>query len=71
MTKAEAVKVEHGTILSHSFLVDYDGSPSQCRVTGSCKTWKHNIEKFQLPVKRGLYEYFYVSEDNKNQWEIS
>ena len=53
------------------FCLDYDGSPSKCRVTGACKTWKRTPEKFKLPVKRGLYEYFYISENNGNQWDFS
>ena len=71
MKKSDAIRADYGAILEHSFLVDYDGSPSKCRVTGACKTWKRTPEKFKLPVKRGLYEYFYISENNGNQWDFS
>lgn len=34
------------------------------RVTGKCKIWKRDINRIQLPVKYGLYDYGYI--DNTN-----
>ena len=34
------------------------------RVSGKCKTWKRDTGRFHLPVKYGLYESFYIDQDN-------
>ena len=38
--------------------------PARWRVNGKLKTWKRNPEKFQLPVKHGLYNFGYITEEN-------
>ena len=80
MTKDEAVKVEHGTILSHTFLVGYDGNPLKYQVIGNCKMFKGMPEKFSLSVKAlnkytlkfgGTPPILQINENNQNQWKIS
>lgn len=34
------------------------------RRNGKTKTWKRNATKFQIPVKHGLYDYGYITEEN-------
>jgi hypothetical protein len=36
----------------------------QCRVNGDVKTWKRDPNRIQVPIKRGLYEYGYITADN-------
>lgn len=38
--------------------------PARWRANGKCKTWKRNPERFQLPIKYGLYSYGYITEEN-------
>lgn len=45
----------------------------RAKVTGQCKTWKratfdHPEGDFRLPVKHGLYESFYITPANGNDW---
>jgi hypothetical protein len=38
--------------------------PNKWRANGKCKTWKRQPERFQLPIKHGLYDYAYITNDN-------
>ena len=48
-----------------------DGSPRKYKRNGRVKTWKRDPGKFKIPVKRGLNEYGYITNDNIDQftWE--
>lgn len=34
------------------------------RANGKCKVWKRDKNRFQLPIKHGLYSYGYLTNDN-------
>ena len=65
------VPVKHGTFFDNGRLVTRydlptttDCKPIRWRVNGKCKTWKRNPERFQLPIKHGLYSYGYLTNEN-------
>lgn len=60
ITKELALTLRHGQELWHSTAKNADGSPLRCRVNGKCLTWKRTPARFQLPVKHGLKDCFYV-----------
>lgn len=45
--------------------------PIAWRANGACKTWKRDVERFQLPVKHGLYNYGYITNDNAHLFEVA
>jgi len=47
-----------------------DGSPLRARRTGKTQTWKRRPYDFKIPCKYGLYESFYITQDNADQWYI-
>ena len=55
----------------HVSVKNADGSPARCRSNGKCKTWKTRPAEFRLPVKHGLYDYFYIDQDNAGEWVVS
>lgn len=70
--KEIAVNLTHGTELFSSLRLDSRGNPSKVRVTGKCKTWKRDPERFKLPVKYGLYESFYIVNDEfAKHWHLN
>jgi hypothetical protein len=69
ITKEQAVALQHGDLLCHISIKDSQGNPAQCRVNGACKTWKRSPEKFEVPVKHGLYTCFYITNTNAHEWE--
>ena len=52
----------------HVTIKNKDGTPTRCRAMGQCKTWKTRPDDFKLPVKHGLYNSFYITNDNANEW---
>lgn len=64
ITIEQAKTLKPGDII-HS-LHDYnaDGTPQRWRVNGQVKLWKRSPDRFQIPVKYGLYDHGYVTQDN-------
>jgi hypothetical protein len=71
LTKTQATNLRHGEILHHRQLTNADGTPLRARVNGRCKTWKTRPTEFQLPVKYGLKQCFYITENNADEWTIA
>ena len=71
MTKAELSALSHGAVLHHKTLTNSDGSPLRARVNGTLRTWKRDPSRFQLPMKHGLKQCFYITAENANEWESS
>jgi hypothetical protein len=63
ITLAQAKALKIGDILYHTINKNADGTPQRWRVNGQVKTWKRNPEKVIIPVKYGLYNYDYITED--------
>ncbi len=55
----------------HRTLRNYDGSPVRCRANGQVKRWKTRPTEFRLPVKRGLFECFYITPHNAANWTVA
>ena len=68
ITKQQAVDARHGDIFHHVSETNADGTPLRVRVTGKCKTWKRDTNRFRLPVKYGLKQSLAIDQDNANQW---
>lgn len=45
-----------------------DGRPLEVRRNGATKTWKTRPGEFKIPVKYGMYEYFYIDQNNANEF---
>lgn len=46
-------------------------TPARCRKMGACKTWKTRPDEFKLPVKHGLYDSFYITQENAHEWNAT
>ena len=44
------------------------GAAVECRRNGATKTWKRQPGVFKIPVKYGLYNHFYITNDNASEW---
>lgn len=64
ITVHEAKELKYGTELYHKKYRNSDGTPQRWKVKGKPKTWKRNPERVRIPLKRGLYEYDYLTEHN-------
>ena len=68
ITKQDAMTAKN---FKHVSLKDSSGQPARCRASGACQTWKTRPEEFKLPVKHGLYQSFYLTQDNAAQWIVA
>lgn len=57
------------TVFHHKTLKNADGTPVRARLNGKVKLWKTRPE-FRIPVKHGLRNCFYITQDNIDEWEI-
>ena len=44
------------------------GRPVEVRRMGRTKTWKREPGRFQIPVKFGMYDSFYITNENAAEW---
>jgi hypothetical protein len=70
VTLKEAKELRVGTTLHNTKLYNADGTPMRARVTGKVKTWKKDPNKIKVPLKHGMYDYGYLTEDNTNEWSL-
>lgn len=76
ISKIQAINTHHRQIFTQvSLKKKLRGEDSseliECRVNGKCKTWKTRPNEFQLPVKYGLKECFYITQDNAGDWNLA
>ena len=55
--------LEVGDIIYDVRFCNADNSPYRWKVNGRVKTWKRSPDRIRIPVKCGLYEYDYITED--------
>ena len=70
----KTINRQNAMTANHFEMVDgfnADGSHVRCRRNGKTKTWKRSPDRFQIPVKHGLYDYGYITEDNANAFYIA
>jgi hypothetical protein len=71
ITKEIALNSTHRQIFHHLKLKNSDNSPVRCRVNCKCKTWVTRPDEFRLPVKYGLKDCFYLTQNNANDWQLA
>ena len=60
-----------GQTIYHTRLKNADGTPQRWRVNGKVKRWKRDPDKIRIPIKRGLYEYSYLTHnDSCLNWDL-
>ena len=66
MTLREAKKLEIGQILYHVRNKNADGTAQRWRINGMMKRWKRDMDRIEIPIKNGLYNYGYLNNSNLN-----
>ena len=64
MSPNEAKGLQFGEKLHLHILRGNARGTERWRVNGQVRTWKRTPERFLVPLKHGLYDYFYMSENN-------
>ena len=63
ITLDQAKELKIGTILHHTKNVNADNTPQRWKVNGKVKTWKRDSGRIEIPLKNGLRNYDYLTED--------
>jgi hypothetical protein len=61
MTAEDALALTYGDVIYHARLRNSDGSAVRARCKGKVKTWKRRPGEFQVPMKHGLRDCFYLT----------
>jgi hypothetical protein len=65
ITKEQAM-----TAREFSFTNQRNGKPAKCRRTGKTQTWKTRPNDFKVPVKYGLYESGYITQETAADFSV-
>jgi hypothetical protein len=71
MTIAEAKALTWNDVIYYKHHRNADGTLARFRVTGKVKTWKKDPNRIRVPLKRGMYEFWALTEDNINDFLLS
>ena len=52
--------VVYCTTHSHVWFVTLTGDARECKINGKVRTWKQDLNRIEIPLKYGLYEYWTV-----------
>lgn len=58
------MKAQESNTFFHKVEINSDGTPQKWRRNGKTKTWKRKPDAYQIPVKRGLYQFGYITHEN-------
>lgn len=70
ITKEQALELNGNSEIYLKGYYNADGSPCRWRINGKIKTWKTRPNEFKLPLKHGLYDYNYLTDENNHKFSI-
>lgn len=59
-----------GDIINDTKVANSKGKLIHWKINGKPKTWKKDPNRIKIPIKFGLWEYWYVTEDNLDCFSI-
>ena len=71
LTLEQAKNLRYGQTLHHVTQKNRDGSAQRWRVNGRVKTWKRNPNRVQVPLKNGLRNFDYLTENDLHLVELA
>lgn len=71
LTLIEAKNLRYGQHIYSTTQKYKNGLAKTVKINGAPKTWKRQPERVQIPAKYGLYEYFYITELDLEEWSLT
>jgi hypothetical protein len=79
ITRDQALGLTHGDILHYAPVCNRTVGPrggvkvkvERWRVNGKVKTWKRSPDRFEIPIKFGLYGFSYLTDSNCDQFHLA
>lgn len=63
--------LKHDDILHQNVGKNADGTCIRWRVTGKVKLWKTRPEDFKVPIKHGMWNFWYLTPSNVEDFHFS
>ena len=70
MDLQDAKNLAIGEVIYHNVYTNADGSPQRWRVNGMVKTWKTVPNQVKVPIKHGLWDYDYLTDENMGMFRL-
>lgn len=71
ISPSEATALDQGTLIYHRTLRNADGTALRARVNGRPRLWKTRPDYYEIPMKHGLRNCFYLTPQNANAWSLT
>jgi hypothetical protein len=71
MEQNQAKQLQYGQTIYSRYWSNADGTPQRWRVNGAVKLWKRDPTRIQVPIKRGLWEYSYLTKYNLDEFALT
>jgi hypothetical protein len=71
ITLEQAKALTYRQVIFHNTLRDSKGNPSKWRVNGMVKTWVRSPERVKVPLKHGMWDFGYLTEDNLDELSLT
>ena len=71
ITKQEAMDLDIGQVIYHGKNRDSKNYPQKWRVNGKTQTWKTRPNDFKVPLKHGMYDWWYLQPSNVEDFHHS
>jgi len=70
ITKEQAVGTDNKEFHS-SLWHNKDGTCERWRRNGNTKTWKTRVSEFLIPVKHGMRDFSYITDENAGEFHLA
>ncbi len=71
LTLEQARTLTYRTVLYHDTFRNADDTPERWRINGKVKTWKRTPGRLEVPLKRGLRQYWYLTDANLVEFSLT
>jgi hypothetical protein len=70
MTIDEVKNLTYGQTIYHKVKKNADGTAMRVRLSGKVKVWKRDSSKVHAPIKHGMYESYWIDENNMDMFTL-
>jgi hypothetical protein len=70
LTLERAKRLEYGNYVHATNYFNSNGSCQNWKINGKVKLWKTDPNRIEIPIKRGLREFYYITQDNLHEFHM-
>lgn len=71
ITLDQAKRLTKNDEIYHNVYRYSNGRPQRWRINGQVKLWKRSPERISIPLKYGLYDFSYLTENNLDEFSLT